>query len=136
MRGQWQLTKMGLFDSEINVRIGQNNVRTLAAQFERHALQVTQAGRLLNQFADLGGAGEGHFVDVHVAADQCTGASVAGHHIDYALWEASFFGQLGDVEGRQAGLLGRFQNDCVSSCEGRSQFPGYNISTIKFQNFI
>ena len=51
-------------DGRAQIGVGQNDVGRLAAQFERDLLEVALGGRLDDQAADLGRAGEGDLVDV------------------------------------------------------------------------
>src|SRR5207245_321594 len=44
------------------VRVGQDDVRTLAPEFQRDALEIAAARGLHDQLADYGRAGEGHLV--------------------------------------------------------------------------
>ena len=59
----------GAGDREIEIGIGEDDRRRLAAEFERDALEV--AGRRLDdQLADLGRAGEGDLVDIGMIGER------------------------------------------------------------------
>ncbi len=87
----------------IHIGIGEHDVRALAAQFERDALQVRLRRRLHDQMADFGRTGEGDLVDVHVPRDRGAGGrAVARQHIDHAFREAGFHDQFADAQGGEA----------------------------------
>ena len=56
-------------DRVIEVGVREDDLRRLAAEFERDALQVAGGG-LDDQFADLGRSGEGDLVDVGVLGER------------------------------------------------------------------
>ncbi len=55
------------FDGGVEVGVGEDDVRALAAQFQADALQVAACRRLHDDLAGGVFAGEGDLVDVHVA---------------------------------------------------------------------
>ena len=84
-------------DGLIHVGVGKDDVRALAAQFQRDALQIGFSRRLLDEMPHFGGTGEGNFVDVHVARDSGAGGGAkAGKNIHHACREAGFYNQLAD----------------------------------------
>ncbi len=76
--------------TRLTVGISQHDVRTLAAQFQGHPLQVGLRSRRLDNLPDLGGPGEGDLVHVHVACDGRAGCgSISRDDVQYTGWEAS-----------------------------------------------
>ena len=66
----------------VHVGVGEDDVGTLAAEFEGDAFEIGIGGGVHDEVADFGGAGEGDFVDVHVASDRrAGGGTVAGKKI-------------------------------------------------------
>jgi hypothetical protein len=64
------------------VGVGKDDVGRFAAEFERHALQITGRG-LHNQLARQMRAGEGHLVDPGVGGERGAGGlAIARHDVD------------------------------------------------------
>src|SRR5258706_6509953 len=79
------------FDGFVHVGVGEDDVGTLAAEFERDALEIGIGGGAHDEVADFGGAGEGDFVDVHMASEgRAGGWAVAGENV-YDAWRESSF---------------------------------------------
>ena len=73
----------GALDRGLEVGVGQDDVRRLAAQLERHALE--RAARLGADLApDRGRAGEGDLVDAGVVDQRRAGLAVAGDDVEHA----------------------------------------------------
>ena len=79
--------------------IGKDDVGRLAAGFERHMLHVALARIAQEVLADLGRAGEGDHVDVHVAAQRLAGGfAKARQHVEHAIGNARLGGEFGDAQ--------------------------------------
>ena len=74
----------GARDGGVDVGIGKDDVRCLAAQLERDLLQVARSGPQ-DALADLGRAGEGDSVDVRLTGQRSAcGVAEAGYDVDHA----------------------------------------------------
>ena len=97
---------------------------TLAAQLQGAALQVGLGAGGLDQLAYLGGACEGDLVYGRVLSQGGpSGVSVAGDHVDDPRGEADLPGEVGEVEGSERSLLGRFQYENTAGTEGCGHLP-------------
>ncbi len=104
--------------------VGEHDVRRLAAAFERDVLHVRLAGVAQEQLADLGRAGEGDHVHIHVAAERLAGGlAIAGQDIEHAVGQAGLGGELGDADGGQRRLLGRLEDDGIAGGKRRTDLP-------------
>lgn len=56
--------KVGTSNSILKVRVGKNNIRRLAAEFESDAFKVARCGSGHDLVTNFSGAGEGHLVDL------------------------------------------------------------------------
>ncbi len=74
--------------------------------------------------ADLGGAGEGDAVHIHVHGQRLAhGMAKARQHVKDAVRNARLLGQTRDAQGGQRGFFGRLENDRVAGSECRAQLP-------------
>src|SRR5580692_2722371 len=72
------------FDRCIEIGILEDDVRRLAAEFERHLLQVARRG-MHDEFSDFGGPGESDFVHVGMCRQGgACGLAIAWDNVDYA----------------------------------------------------
>ena len=109
----------------IQIGIREYDVRALAAQLQRDALQIGLGGGLHDQMADFGGAGEGHLVHVHVVGDgRAGGGTESGQHVHDAFRESRFHDQLADAQRGQRRLLRRLHHHGVAGGQRRGQLPG------------
>ena len=121
----------------VHVGVGEDDVRALAAEFERDALQVRFGGGFHDEVPDLGGTGERDLVDVHVPREgRAGGGAVAGQDVHDAFGEAGFQNQLADAQGRQRRLLGGLS--ARPCCRRPVPAPSFHacISSGKFQGMI
>ena len=89
------------FDGLIHLGVGEDDVRALAAQFQRDALQIRLSGGLHDQMTNFGGTGEGHLIDVHVVRDGGAGRlAKARQNIHHAFGKPGFENQLTDAQRR------------------------------------
>ena len=108
----------------VQVGVGEDDVRALAAQLERDALQRVGRG-LLDDLGRVDVPGEGDLVDVGMRDQgRAGGLAEAVDDVDDAGREAGFEGQLGDAQGGQRRLLGRLHHDRVAAGQGRAPLPG------------
>ena len=104
--------------------IGKHDVGRLAAGFERHVFHVALAGIAQEVFSHLGRAGEGHHIDVHVAAQRLArGLAKAGDDLQHTIGNAGLGGEFGNAQRRQGRLLGRFDDDGIAGSKGWPQLP-------------
>jgi hypothetical protein len=86
----------------IEVGIGEDDKRRLAAEFERDALEVGLGGVAHDQLADFGRAGEGDHVDIHVLGERLASLlAIASDNIEHAGGQACLMSKLGDADGRE-----------------------------------
>ena len=108
-------------DRGLHVGVGEHDVRRLAAELERHLLQV--AGRRLDdQLADLGRAGERHLVDVVVRGKR--GAGVSPKPVTMLTTPSgspASEDQLAQAQRRQRRLLGRLEHHRAAAGERRAR---------------
>ena len=75
-----------LLGCALQVGIGENDDRGLAAEFKVHALNV-DGGRLCHLHACTNRTGDGNHL-WNLVFDQCsTGVAIAGDHVEDALWQ-------------------------------------------------
>ena len=111
----------GAGDGQLHVGVGVHHVRRLAAQLQRHLLQIAGRG-LHDQSADLAGTGEGDLVDVRVGRQRRAGfLAEAGHDVDDAIRQARFEQQLAQSQRGQRGLLGRFEHHRAAGGQDRAR---------------
>ncbi len=106
----------------LEVGVGQDDVRALAAELERHPLQRPAA--LGADLAAHGGrAGEGHLVDAGVVDQRRPRLAVAGEHVYRALREAGLKRQLAEAKAGQRRLLGGLEDQRTAGRQGRGDLP-------------
>ena len=108
----------------VQVGVGEDDVRALAAQLEGGALERV-GGRLLDDLGRIDVAGEGDLVDVGMRDQGGAGRlAEAVDDVDDAGGEAGLDGQLADPQGGQRRLLGGLHHDGVAAGQGRAPLPG------------
>ena len=111
-------------DGGFHIGIAEDDGGRFAAQLEGDLLQIA-GGRLDDQLADLGGAGEGHLVDIVMGGERRTRRlAIAGQDIDHALGEAGFLDQLAQAQRAERRLLGDLEDDGAAGRQARPQLPG------------
>jgi hypothetical protein len=104
----------------VQVGIGEDQLRRLAAQFERDGT-VVSGGRLRDQGAGRGGAGEGDVVDAGVRGQRRAGLGAeTGDDVEDALRQPGFRAEFGSPQQRQARVLCRFHDAGVAGRDGRA----------------
>src|SRR4051794_22495486 len=109
----------------LQVGVGEHDVRTLAAQLQRHGLYPRCAtGHDLP--AHLGRAGEDNLRDVgRVDEPLPDDAALARQHLEHVRWQSCLEGELREPERRHRGQLGGLEDDGVAGCQrGRQPPPG------------
>ena len=105
-------------------RVGEDDVRALAAGFQPDALHVRFAGIDHQLLGDLGRAGEHQGVDVHVQGQGLAhGVTEARQHVEHAGRNAGLDGQLGDADAGQRRLFGRLEDHRVAGGQRRAELP-------------
>ena len=108
----------------VEVGVGEDDGRALAAELEGDFLQVSGGG-FDDQAADFGRAGEGDLVDERMRGERGSGAfAESGEDVDDALGEAGFVDELGEAEAGHRGLLGELEDDGAAGGEGGAELPG------------
>ena len=106
------------------VAILEDDVRGLAAQFERHAFQCP-CGLRVDLRAGAVGTGEGDLGDAGVIYERGTRfLAVAGDDVEHAVREAGLLGEGGEFERGRRGELRRLHHHRAARGEGRGAFPG------------
>ena len=108
--------------ARLEVGVGEDDVRRLAAELERDLLQVARRG-LHDQLADLGRAGERDLSTSGCAPAPRPRLAVAGDDVDHARREARFLHQLAEPQRRQRRLLGRLEHDRAAGRQRRAELP-------------
>ena len=105
-------------------RVGEDDVRRLAAALEPDLLHVRLAGVAEEELAHLAGTGETYDVDVHVAPDGLSGGlAVTRNNVENARRNASLSRNDPEPDRRQRRLLRRFEHDRVACSERRPELP-------------
>ncbi len=108
----------------LEVGVGEDHVRRLTAELERHALDRLRGARG-DPAADLGRPSEGDLGDVRVGDEPlATLATGPGDDVEHALREAALDGEPFELERAQRGQLGRLEDDRVARGERRPELPG------------
>ena len=102
---------------------GKYNRGRLAAQFERHSLQIS-GGRLDDEFPNLRRTGKGHFVHIRMLGKCRTrGLAKSGNNVDHAVWNACFLDQFAEAQSGERSLLGGLEHDRASRRQRWRQLP-------------
>ena len=92
----------GAGNGEIEIGIRKHDRGRLAAQLERHALQISGGG-LDDQLADFGRTGERHLIHVRMLGKRrARRLAVAGDDVDHAVRNARFLNQFAEAQGGRA----------------------------------
>ena len=91
----------------IDIRILEDDIGTLASEFQSHFFQVTVTGSFHDGATDKGGAGKGDLFDLEMGRDGCSdGGTISVNDIDDTGRETGFFDQRADSEGSQGSEFG------------------------------
>ena len=108
----------------IQVRVGEHNVRALSAQLQCDSLQIGFRGSFHNQMTHFGGAGERHFVHVHMTGDSGAGRGTKSRQqVDHSFRKSRLHDQFPDAQRGKRRLLCRLHHNGVSGGQRRSEFP-------------
>ena len=103
-------------DGGVEVGVREDDVRRLASELERQALEVALSRRLEQGAGAADAAGEGDLVDVHVTAERFSCLrSVAGDHVYHAVWHARLLAEFGEPQRRERGKF-RGLDDARAAC--------------------
>ena len=112
-------------DRGFEVRVREDDVRRLASELERQALEVALS-RCLEQGAGAAdAAGEGDLVHVHVSPERFSGlGAVAGDHVHHAVRHARLLAELGEAQRRERGKLRGLDDARAAGGQRGRHFPG------------
>ena len=111
-------------DGLIEVRVVEDDGRTLSTELEGNVLEVALGGGLHDLPADEGRASEGNLFDTRVLGDGLAdGRSVPNNEVEDTRGEASFANHICSDEGGQGGQLGGLHDDGVSSGKSGADLP-------------
>ena len=107
----------------VEIGVGEDNVRRLAAKFHRDPLHVDR--RSLNDLASSDGrAGERNLVDIPVRSQRGPGGRPwPRHDINYALGHPGFVQDFRHHQRRKRRFLGRFEHQCAACRQHRADAP-------------
>src|SRR5262249_6444528 len=103
----------------------------------RSGLSTAGGKRLRNQFAHFGGSRESDLVDAPMIDQRRARRARARNDIHHPRWKFGFLKYLRQLQRRDAGGLGGFEDDSISASQRRSdlpgghqegKIPGYNLS--------
>ena len=103
-------------DGGVEVRVGEDDHRVLAAELEGDVLDAHAGGGLLDLQAGGDRAGEADAADLRMPDDRVAGLRAAADHVEHARWEA-LTGQLAEDERRERDLRRRLDDDRVAGDE-------------------
>ena len=110
-------------DGLVEIGVVEDQQRRLAARLERDVLHV-DGGHLHDLPARRRAAGEGDLVDIQMRRDGGAAVlAVAVQHVHHPWREAGLFDQRREVEDREWGLLGGFDDHRVAARKGWTEFP-------------
>ncbi len=111
-------------DRRVEIRIGEHDVRILAAQLDRHPLDRVGSS-LDHETSGVDAAGKGNLVDARVGDERPAGGrTVASDDVDDPGGQVELLQQLGEHQRGHRGLLGRFEHRRASRRKRRRQLPG------------
>ena len=103
----------------LQVRVFKYDLGRFATQLQ-HALERAVGRGLLHQRAHLGRPREGHKVNVVVRGQRSTGFfAQPGHHIERAIGQAGFPGNIAKRQWREASVFGRLEHGRIAHGERR-----------------
>ena len=106
-------------------RVGEHDVRRLAAAFQGYDLHVRFGRIFQEQLSDFGRSGEGERVHVGMPAQRLARRlAKSRHHVEHARRDASFRRQLGDAQRGQRRLLGGLEHHAIAGRQSGREFPG------------
>ncbi|MNS58500.1 hypothetical protein D3C72_914220 [compost metagenome] len=106
----------------IQVGIGKDDVRVLAAQLQADALEVAGGG-LHDAFAGIGAAGEGHQVHVQALGQLGTDFGAAGHQVEHARRQVQLGHQLREVVRGQRRQVAGFDHHGIAGAQRGRDLP-------------
>lgn len=101
-------------DGVLKISVVKDDCRTLPAQLESDALEVGLGGHLLDAAACGRRACEAHLVDLHVASEQCAGATVSREDLEDTRREAGLLDEGSQGESTEGRLFRGLENESVA----------------------
>ena len=115
----------GAFDRGVEIGVGKDDGRVLAAKFEGQRLHVLGC-RAHDRAAGCRLAGKGDRADAGVGCHELARRtrSETVNHVERAVRHAGLFHHFREQGGGRRGFFGRFQDNRVARCHSRRDFPG------------
>ena len=108
----------------IEIGIGANDQRRIAAQFQRHLLHILSS-RLEHQLADASRAGEAHRAHTGIFDQGFHGhLRFTQYHVEHTGWQAGLLGQLRQGKGGIGRLVCRFDHHGTTGGQRRGGLAG------------
>ncbi|MNJ43952.1 hypothetical protein D3C77_389820 [compost metagenome] len=112
------------FDRGVDVGVGEDNERCVAAQFQADFLDGFSA-LTHQQAADRGGTGEAQLAHRRVAGElRANGRGITGDHAEHARGNTGALGQLDQRQGAERRFVGRFDHHGAAGRQGRGDLAG------------
>jgi hypothetical protein len=111
------------FDHAIEVRVVEDDKRTLSAELEAQLLP-RPSGRASDDPADLGRTGERDLVDVGMVDDRLPRFAVTGEDVEHPRRQPSLVRDLGEAERSERCKLGGLEDDRAAGRERWRDLPG------------
>lgn len=111
---------------QIQIRIVEDDIRTLASELQAHILQITFCCALHNLPSDRRRACKGDLLDFHMRCHGMTDdVSCSGDDIDDAGRKAGFVDKGSHAQSGERREFGRFENDSVAASQRRADLPAH-----------
>ena len=121
----------GRLERGIDIAVGEDDVRRLAAQFQAEPLQVGFAGGLQQPPGRANAACEADLIDVHVQRQRFAGGlTVAGDDVEDAIGQAGLLAILGQLQRGERGPFRRLQHHGAAASQRRRHFPCGDLERI------
>ncbi len=114
--------KNGRIQSGLQVSIGENDLGIFAAQFEFDLFQIV-AGGIDHCFADVGGSGERHHIDLRMRTEPASDRiAITADNVDHSVRNTGFGQNLAEPERGSGGQLARFDDASAAGGERVGEF--------------
>ncbi len=115
----------------VQVGVGADDQRRLAAQLHGHFLERGARGAGHDLLAGGGAAGEGDLLDARVLGQPAADfAAAAGQYVEHAVRQAGLGVDLGQLEGGQRSDFRRLEDHRVAGSQGRCGFPQGDLDRV------
>lgn len=113
-------------DRQIQIRIIEDNIRTLPPKLKRHILQVRLRRPLHDLPPNHRRASERQFLDIHMRRHGIAdGGAVSDENVDYTWRETGFVDERGHAESGERGEFGGLEDDGVAASESGTDLPAH-----------